>query len=202
MRIKIFSFILFFVFGLVIGQSQCVASEDGLAVSRISSTPDSHKSLIQLSNGASFSVPLERLKLIAILRTPTGVPRLLMSGADCTECDMNTSIYVLKPIDQSGMMPRSEYPGKLKNYETGKLVQKTRMFYGKCLSSNDSLVWSIDYVGEDNKWHHQDSAMHITDEKLEIKELSATSFNFKSVINQLNSGDCKELSGIDGMTEP
>lgn len=200
MRIIVSSLILFAA--LVDIHSQCAASDDVLNVSKISSAPDTHRSVVQLSNGTSFSVPLERLKLIAVLRTPAGAPRFLMSGADCTECDMNTSIYILKPVDQSGMMPRSVYPGKLKDYETGKLVQKTRMFYGKCLSKDDSVVWSMDYVGEDDKWHHQDSVTLMADENLEVNELSAGSFSLKSIIDKVSLGACKELPGIDGMTEP
>lgn len=186
---------------LIYFQSPCLANSD-LTVATITSTPDSHKSLIKLSDGTSFSVPLERLKPIAILRTPSNEPRFLMSGADCTECDMNISIYVLKPMDQSGLLPRSEYPGKLKDYETGKLVQKTRMFYGQCLTENDSVVWSMDYVGEDSKWHHQDSTMLMENDKLEVKELPKSRFKLKSVLEKVSSGVCKELNGIDGMTEP
>ena len=177
------------------------ASSEELKVTRIQSAPNSHESQITISNGQVISVPLVRIKPIAFLKTSSGEPRLLLSGADCTECDMNDSIYLIALKDQPGNLARSVYPGNLKAYETGKLVEKHRMFYGHCLFDKESVAWLSRYMGEDYKWHVQNSVIYVgegNDEPvlLELKNAS------EIIAKRVSSHECVELKGIDGFTEP
>lgn len=190
------------VTGFSISEIAEAANVAEIQVTKIVSAPDTHKSLISFSNGTVVSYSLERIKPIAVLRTPSGSPRILLSGADCTECDMNESIYLLPLENKSGILPRNSYPGSLKAYDTGELVAKHRMFYGHCLSNDDSVVWSSDYVGEDNKWHHQDSVIHVKDTGTDLAILLPSEGTVKSILQHVASGECKELKGIDGTTEP
>ena len=178
------------------------ADSQELQVTKITAIPNSGKSQLSFSNGDVVSYSLERIKPIAVLRTPSGSPRILLSGADCTECDMNESIYLLPLKNQTGILPRSAYPGNLKAYDTGELVEKHRMFYGRCLSNEDSVVWSSDFVGDDNKWHHQNSVIRVKDGGSELADLLPSEGTLKSVLKRVANGECKELKGIDGTTEP
>lgn len=188
--------------GFGINATVCAADLQELQVTKITSIPNSGKSQLSFSNGVVVSYSLERIKPIAVLRTPSGSPRILLSGADCTECDMNESIYLLPLENQTGILPRSAYPGKLKAYDTGELVEKHRMFYGRCLSNEDSVIWSSDFVGEDNKWHHQNSVIHVKDSGADLAELLPSEGTIKSILERVANGGCKELKGIDGTTEP
>jgi len=188
--------------GMSISVTVNAADIQELQVTKITSAPDTHKSQLFISNGVVISVPLERIKPIAVLRTSSGSPRLLLSGADCTECDMNESIYLLPLENKTGILERSAYPGNMKAYDTGELVEKHRMFYGRCLSNEDSLVWSSDFVGEDNKWHHQNSVIHVRDSGADFGELPSSEGTIKSILKRVANGECKELKGIDGTTEP
>ncbi len=188
--------------GFGISTTANAADSRELKITKITSTPNSGKSQLSFSNGVVVSYSLERIKPIAVLRTPSGSPRILLSGADCTECDMNESIYLLPLENQTGILPRSAYPGNLKAYDTGELVEKHRMFYGSCLSNEDSVVWFSDFVGDDNKWHHQNSVIHVKDSGSDLVDLLPSEGTFKSILEHVANGECKELKGIDGTTEP
>ena len=188
--------------GLSINATVFAADSQELQVTKITSIPNSGKSQLSFSNGVVVSYSLERIKPIAVLRTPSGSPRILLSGADCTECDMNESIYLLSLENKTGILERSAYPGNIKAYDTGELVEKHRMFYGRCLSNEDSVVWSSDFVGDDNKWHHQSSVIHVRDSGADLAELPPSEGTIKSILKRVANGDCKELKGIDGTTEP
>lgn len=188
--------------GLGVNATVCAANSQELKVAKITSAQHSGESQLSFSNGVVVSYSLVRIKPITVLRTPSGSPMLLLSGADCTECDMNDSIYLLPLENRKGILPRNSYPGSLKAYDTGELVEKHRMFYGHCLSNDDSVVWSSDYVGEDNKWHHQDSVIHVKDAGADLADLLHSEGTVKTILKRVSTGECKELKGINGTTEP
>ena len=171
-------------------------------ITKVMPDTERNQTLITLSDGLKVVVPLVRVEPIAVLKTSSGKPRLLLSGATCTECDMNQSIYLL-PLDVKAVEPpRYSYPGTLKAYDTGELVEKTRMFFGQCLSETNAVVWFSEYLGEDNKWHKSDSVLWAKDSGTEFSKLSPSEGNLNTVLPRIKRGICKELPGTDGYTEP
>ena len=158
-----------------------------------------------LSDGTNMIVPLVRVKGIKVLKAPDGTPYVLLSGATCTECDMNDSIYLVpRGVKGSGNdLPRYSYPGTLKTYDADELVEKSRMFYGHCFSKEKNVVvWFSEYLGTDRKWHKINSLLRLENEGPVFSELSEPGGNIKNVLKRAKSGACKELRGIDGHTEP
>jgi hypothetical protein len=171
-------------------------------VTKVVPDAERNQTLVILSDGLNVVVPLVRIEPIAVLKTPSGKPRLLLSGATCTECDMNQSIYLL-PLDlKTGEPPRYSYPGTLKAYDTGELVEKSRMFFGQCLSEANAVVWFGEYLGEDNKWHKSDSILWVKDSEAVLSNLSSSEGNLNTVLLRIKRGVCTELPGVDGNTEP
>jgi hypothetical protein len=186
---------------ILIALAVSTANSEELKVTGIESAPDSRESRISISDGNVITVSLVRIKPIAFLKASSGEPRLLLSGADCTECDMNDSIYLIALKNQSGELPRSVYPGNLKAYDTGRLVEKHRMFYGHCLSAEESVVWLSSFMGEDQKWHVQNSVIHVgegNDEPVLLNVRNAAGIISKRVLKN----ECFELRGVAAFTEP
>lgn len=186
--------------GLLVISVRSNAAE--LRITKVVPAHEHNGTLVTLSDGTNAVVPLVRVEAIAVLKTPSGKLRLLLSGATCTECDMNQSIYLLPLNPKAEEPPRYAYPGTLKTYDTGELVEKSRMFYGQCLSGTDAVVWFGEYLGEDNKWHKNNSVLWVKDSGMEFSELAPSAGNLKSVLQRIKQGTCKELPGIDGYTEP
>ncbi len=191
--------------GIALAALLVAAGAVGAAELRITKiAPDGNliQSQVTLSDGTTVLVPLVRVKPIAVLRAPSGKPQLLLSGATCTECDMNQSIYLVQFDFKGRDLPRYSYPGTLKTYDTQELVQKARMFYGQCFSTADVVVWFLEYLGDDQKWHTSNSALRAKDEGAIFSKLSPLEGSLDAVVQRTKAGLCKELPGTHGHTEP
>lgn len=160
---------------------------------------------VHFTNGHAYAIPLYRATPIAVLTGIDGTPFLLVSGADCTECDENNSLrfFVLGGEKLIGSGKRYTYPGALTDYMSPQLMEKTRTFYGRCLSKqSDVVLWFQEYLGEDGKWHKINSVARVTKDGDTLVELTGSEASLSSVEARTKADTCTELPGIDGTTEP
>ena len=157
-------------------------------------------------NGHKFVLPLHRAKPIAVLHGSDGTPFLFAAGADCTECDENTTLRFLR-IDETGLKKsnhRHIYPGSLTDYMPPyPLLNKTRTFYGRCLATaGDHVVWFQELLGQNSKWHFQNSVVRLTKAGDSFELLGAPEGTLDSVLVHVSDGRCTELPGVEGTIEP
>ena len=98
-------------------------------------------------------------------------------------------------IDLSG--ERFTYPGKYRDYLSKKLVEKTRMFYGKCHEDAPALLWLSEYR-TDKGWEKEEYLLVFRDEGIEHRYNQARQPSIYHIENE----DCRELPGINTTTEP
>lgn len=180
----------------------------GLHAQQQSAAPESlqlsaDKKFAMLGANTKIAIPLVRdVKAIAILRSAHGKPYGLISGADCVECDANNRVYVYP--DPEPLTPGGGYfyPGELADYATGKVVQKVRMFYGRCISDeSDSVIWFAHVLADDGKWHSQTTALRFDEDRAKLY-VSDPQVTLAGVLARVRQGACVELPGVNGTTEP
>lgn len=159
--------------------------------------------LIIYPNGETFETNLFDLELIAVLKTTSNEPYFIMGGKQCDECDANISIYIHSP--SKGQMlnedaqPRYTHPGKLFNYEDGRLIGETRMFWGEVLPGRKGAIWywtTKMTVNENNKSVY--FAELINDE---ITGFELTN-DISETLKQVRSKKAFEVEGLDMDAEP
>jgi hypothetical protein len=163
------------------------------------------KSHYTFRNGTKFSTNLLVFKLIDVLKTSDNHSFFFFSGRVCDQCDANMSLYVapsdIRYFDRDNK--RNQYPGKLCHYLGGELIEETRVFYDNCLSPNElGVIWYIKYRDPNGKW--REGTVHIEFKGKEaIESVNRVNFNkLSSTLTLVKSGMCKELQGIDQISEP
>ncbi|MBY6212487.1 hypothetical protein KUV95_13090 [Microbulbifer agarilyticus] len=92
---------------------------------------------------------------------------------------------------------RFTYPGVYRDYLTKELVEKTRMFYGKCHEDGPALLWLSEYL-TDKGWVKEEYLLVFRDEGIEHRYNQT---HQPSVYFISNEG-CREVPGVDTTTEP
>jgi hypothetical protein len=95
-------------------------------------------SMLRFARGAVYAPRVYGLEYLATMRDARGAPVLVLSGAECYACDAPRAVYFRAP-DRA--LPPSHadtvavyaYPGRVKDYENGKLVFLSTLFFGECL---------------------------------------------------------------------
>lgn len=158
---------------------------------------------VVLNDGRRMKVPLYSASAIKVLVAPDGSLFLLVRGSDCTMCDEGASLRLM-PIGPNGLAEakeRYDYPGRLIDHETDKLIQKTRVFYGRCADeAGDVVVWFADYIGDDSKWHKQNAIARLS-RKGETFEKDVK-LSLAGVQSSVAARRCTELPGVKQTTEP
>lgn len=158
---------------------------------------------VVLSNGRALKVPLYAASAISILTAPDGSQFLLAAGSDCTMCDEGKGIRFF-PLGRGELQAPKErytYPGILKDYMSQKLVQKARVFHGRCLDEpGDLVVWMTEYVGDDAKWQKATEVARLAKTGETLAQDNRISI--EPILKRVATHECKELPGIVGTTEP
>jgi hypothetical protein len=162
---------------------------------------------LTLPDGSKFRTTLYELKVIGELRTAKKIPYFILSGRGCDECDANTSIYIHSPSDgamkNEGEQPRFPYPGRLRDNENDQLVYEARMFYGNCFRSYpNAVVWFERNLSEDKTWHEDILIAGVKDDHFFTTTLQRDFPKITDAQDAIRTGQCHELPGIDGHTEP
>ena len=114
---------------------------------------------------------------------------------DRAQAEMDGDVDGVTDIDLSG--ERFTYPGKYRDYLSKKLVEKTRMFYGKCHEDSPALLWLSEYRTEKG-WAKEEYLLVFRDEGIEHRYNQARQPSIYYIENE----DCRELPGVDTTTEP
>ncbi|MGL6162293.1 hypothetical protein [Microbulbifer sp.] len=154
---------------------------------------------IQLSGQRSLETDLYEARLISELRGYA-----ILSGRSCVNCDENTSIYIQKISangdEDSGAesgIDRYTYPGQYADYESKRVVEKTRMFYGRCYENEPALLWLSESLTESG-WVKSEYLIVFREGHLEHRYNEGR----QPSIFYIENGDCRELPGIIAETEP
>lgn len=154
---------------------------------------------LQLSDQRVLHTDLAEARLISELDGYA-----IVAGRSCIDCDENTSIYIhrLAPPDNGGeegvsTTERYTYPGKYVDYQSKELVEKTRMFYGRCYENRPALLWLSEYR-EDSGWVKSEYLIVLGEDGLEHRYNE----NRQPSVYYIENERCKELPGIAAETEP
>ncbi|WP_346838948.1 hypothetical protein [Microbulbifer sp. SAOS-129_SWC] len=134
----------------------------------------------------------------------------ILSGRSCIDCDENPSIYIRKippaspahaegdgSDDRQGENERYTYPGEYRDYLSKELVEKTRLFYGRCYENQPALLWLSEYR-ETGGWVKSEYLVVFDEDGLE----SRYNENRQPSIPYTENKHCVELPGIRAETEP
>lgn len=150
---------------------------------------------IELSDQRILRTDLQEAKLISELHGYA-----IVAGRSCIDCDENTSIYI-QPLARQpggeGTAERYTYPGHYLDYETKELVEKTRLFYGRCYENQPALLWLSEYR-EAGGWVKSEYLIVFGEDGLEHRYNE----NRQPSIFYIDNSDCVELPGITAETEP
>ena len=158
---------------------------------------------IAFTNGHVAKAEVINFKLIDYLDSNEGNKFIIFSGRGCTECDMNTAIYINAAEDKIYGLNSFEFPGTLKSFEDERLLSETRMFYGACLTKGEQVVvFYSRFLNEKNKWQQKVDYFNFHGNHM---TKNSTELPYKSIKNTeafQEAGKCFEVYGVDGHAEP
>ena len=114
---------------------------------------------------------------------------------DRSQAELDGSEDGVLNVDLSG--ERFTYPGKYRDYLTKQLVEKTRMFYGKCHEDGPALLWLSEYR-TDKGWVKEEYLLVFRDEGVEHRYNQAR----QPSVYFIKNAECREVPGVDLTTEP
>ncbi|MCX2801306.1 hypothetical protein [Microbulbifer thermotolerans] len=154
---------------------------------------------LQLSDQHLLKTGLKEVRLVAELGGYA-----VVAGRRCLDCDENPAIYIFKiprpGEDVAAIEAASErytYPGRYVDYLSKTLVEKTRMFYGRCYEGMPSLLWLSEYRVNDD-WVKSEYLIVFGDKGPEHRYNE----NRQPSLYYIDNRDCVELPGVAAETEP
>jgi len=187
---------------LVLVCCAAAALADGSEAISVTPAPDG-KSTQLTSPAGTLVVPLLEVQALAVLKSPSGVPSVLVSGRSCTECDENRSLYLVPLAYREGKLLRYDYPGKLIDRDSGKIAQRVRGFYGACAgTAKDSLVLMLSFKGADGHWHQTNSVLYPSDMPGHMENPLELKTTQTAIEQRVKAGACHELPGLTQRSEP
>lgn len=153
---------------------------------------------IPLSNHRLLKTDLKQARLIAEMRGYA-----IIAGRRCVDCDENLSIYIRRIAPRRGGEDtdsganRYTYPGRYRDYLSEELVEKTRVFYGRCHGNEPALLWLSEYRGAGG-WIKSEYVIVFGAAGLEHRYHEGR----QPSIFYIEDSRCVELPGIDAETEP
>ncbi|MFC6634692.1 hypothetical protein [Microbulbifer taiwanensis] len=157
---------------------------------------------LQLSDQRILRTDLKEARLISEIHGYA-----IVAGRSCVDCDENTAIYIHKiarpgngvngEAGDPGSADRYTYPGRYLDYESKELVEKTRMFYGRCYEDQPALLWLSEYRDRGG-WIKSEYLVLLGEDGLEHRYNEDRQPSIFYIENSL----CVELPGITAETEP
>ena len=189
------------IFLFVSFASLCQAAEP------IISSPIGETGTVTFPDKSSFPTTLYNLRYLGQLQTKKKKPYLVLAGRGCFECDANTAIYIHSPsngpMKGEAEQERYSYPGRYKDYMTGKLVDKIRAFLGVCIPGRrEGVAWYMQRMDEKGKWQVGFFIAEVVNDEIQTQYLLKPKEKLGETLQFVKQGICKELPGIDGSTEP
>jgi hypothetical protein len=156
-------------------------------------------------NAPTIETHLHDLAYIGQVPIGKKAPLLILSGRDCAGCDENISLYMLSPSDgplnvENGAN-RNKYPGTEKDYETGKWVYSSRVFYGQVLPDTNGVIWYESRL-LDNDHQARDVYLSWIEHGIHKDTIFDRREDISQTLELCEKGRCKEIPGIQYNTEP
>lgn len=130
---------------------------------------------------------------------------MIFSGRDCDECDAQISIFIHSPSNGKLIVGIGEnacqYPGNERDFETNKLDYKARAFYGQVLKGVNGVIWYEKRLMDDNSWGNFIFLVKIQNgikKEIQLKDKKL----FNETLLLLKNGSCKEIPGMNYLSEP
>ena len=158
---------------------------------------------IEFRNGTVVKTGVIEFEFVDFIKSATGNQFIIYTGRTCSQCDMNTSVYLNSVADPEYGLSRYSLPGEVYYYEDNSLLETSRMFYGECLKKEEpTVIWFQKYLGTDDKWHqavfdldfNETKAVQNSDQIL-YRDLAKT----EALVAE---GLCREVPGIERTSEP
>ena len=159
---------------------------------------------IEFNNGIIVKTNVIEFDILSFITSKDGVKFIIYTGRTCTECDMRTSIYInaLSSKEYSSKN-RYGYPGKLKYYLDGTLIEESRMFYGECLKQGDpTIIWYTRYLGEDKAWHNIVYDIDFNGKEIDENKNNLSYEKLTLTEDLVKNRKCFEVTGRDRYSEP
>lgn len=138
-------------------------------------------------------------KEISVLTTKSNRWHILQ-GRSCGDCDAELALYAVKEKDLLlGLERKSkEYamPGQVRDYESGKLIAHTRVFYGSCLSNIQAAIVFLGIENQDAKLKSFKNFVELADEPSSLRPVP-DSFQPEKLPQ-----NCDEIKGVDRVSSP
>ncbi|MFI2812398.1 MULTISPECIES: hypothetical protein [Microbulbifer] len=174
--------------------------------------------LLSLACGSVYAVDV-RLPGDRLLETHLAEARLVaeldgyavIAGRSCIDCDENTSIYIQRvPRGRPGeghgdnretevsiSSDRFTYPGQYRDYLSKELVERTRLFYGRCYEGEQALLWLTEFR-TGGQWKKEEYLIVFREDGPRFR------YNRDRQPGRFHTSHekCRELPGIDAETEP
>jgi hypothetical protein len=164
-------------------------------------------SMLRFPGGAVYRPRVYGLQYLATLRDAVGEPVLLLSGAECHECDAPKTLYLRAPgrplpppeADTIGVFG---YPGRVFDYmDEDKLDLFTTVFHGECLDRRGLVVLQFATVFDSAGAR---AAAYVTELAAGgLRDFEAVPRpDSAAVLARVAAGRCRELPGEDQLTPP
>jgi len=129
----------------------------------------------------------------------------ILRGRECRDCDANISLWLVKHIHlgtpEEFTSIKMAFPGEYKDYETKKPINRSRAFWGACLDNNPStIIW----VGEsfNNGKSSQFTEYLVSTKSKPFVKPKMPSLSKTDIKKLETKKTCKEITGIDQLSEP
>lgn len=167
----------------------------------------SDRKIIDFGSNLRLETDLFEVAYIGRLQAKSKSPYIVLSGKGCTQCDMNTSIYIHSPSDGplvgGEMAPRYSYPGRVFYYEDNSLVEESRLFLGECLTGLGPVAaWFTKSKNDAGEWEESLFAAEVRGDSLARRTLGVPGPYIAQVNAAVAEGRCREVPGRDMLSEP
>jgi len=162
---------------------------------------------IVLPNGSRFQTTLYRLKVVGELSSTSKSPYFVLSGFGCSECDANRSIYIHSPSDGpmkgEAEQQRFLYPGRESDAFTHRVIYKSRAFLGDCVAMYpNAVVWFERFATKEGQWHSRVVVAEVKSDNLAVQNIETNLPKIQEAVTATTKGQCKEIPGINRLSEP
>ncbi|WP_157520389.1 hypothetical protein [Microbulbifer agarilyticus] len=176
----------------IIAGRTCIDCDENTAIflERIEVAPGGPPQVRQPRNKGGDDIP-EPEQFAA--QAPTGSS--LAEQRDRSQAELEGNEDGVLNMDLSG--ERFTYPGVYRDYLTKELVEKTRMFYGKCHEDGPALLWLSEYR-TDKGWVKEEYLLVFRDEGIEHRYNQS----HQPSLYFIGNAGCSEVPGVEVTTEP
>ena len=164
-------------------------------------------STLYFKNGKSLDTKLHDVKYVGKLNLKEQSPLYIVSGVTCQDCDEYRAVFLYSPAESKQQLTPEyapyDFPGREFSEADSALVYESRMFYGNVLPDVPSgIIWYQNMLTEDGIMEKSVYLMRIEEGKVSEKMLLENLPSIETTLKLVAQNKCKEVQGVDTVTEP